>query len=92
MISEKVISKDQVLAEVFNKSFINIVPNLKIPANHNYDNDFIVTNFQVANALNKFRNDPSIFMIKNKKKIINFSPPSTTKQTPKKPTQSRVKQ
>ena len=52
------------MAEVFNK-FINIVPNLKIPTNHNYDTDFLVTNDQVANALNKFRNHPSIIMIKN---------------------------
>ena len=42
--SEKVIPKDQVVAEVFNKFFINIVPNLKIPTNHNYDTDFLVTN------------------------------------------------
>ena len=44
--SEKMISEDQ--AEVFNKFFINILPNLKIPINHNYDTDFIVTNDQVA--------------------------------------------
>ena len=31
IVSEKVISKDQAVAEVFNKFFINIVPNLKIP-------------------------------------------------------------
>ena len=62
------ISEDQVVAEVFNKFFINIVPNLKIPTNHNYDTDFLVTNDQVANALNKFRNHPSIIMIKNKRK------------------------
>ena len=68
IVSEKVISKDQVVAEVFNKIFINIVPNLKIPSNHNYDTDFSVTNDQVANALNKFRNQPSIIMIKNRRK------------------------
>ena len=68
MVSEKVISEDQVVAEAFNKSFINIVPNLKIPTNHHYDTDFLVTNDQVTNALNKFRNHPSIIMIKNKRK------------------------
>ena len=68
IVSEKVISEDQAVAEVFNKFFINIVPNLKIPTNHNYDTDFLVTNDQVANALNKFRNHPSIIMIKNKRK------------------------
>ena len=57
------------VAEVFNKFFINIVPNLKISLNHNYDTDFIVTNDQVTNALNKFRNHPSIVMIKSKRKI-----------------------
>ena len=66
IVSEKVISKGQAVAEVFNKFFINIVPNLKIPTNRNYDTDFLVTNDQVANALNKFRNHPSIIRIKNK--------------------------
>ena len=56
------------MAEVSNKFVINIVPNLKIPTNHNYETDFLVTNDQVANALNKFRNHPSIIMIKNKRK------------------------
>ena len=55
IVSEKVISEDQVEVEVFNKFFINIVPNLKIPTNYNYNTDFLVTNDQVANALNKFR-------------------------------------
>ena len=66
--SEKVISEGQVVAEVFNKFFINIVPNLNILTNHNHDTDFLLTNDQVANALNKFRNHPSIIMIKNKRK------------------------
>ena len=42
--SEKVISEDQALAEVFNRFFINKVPNLKISTNHNDDTDFLVTN------------------------------------------------
>ena len=62
------ISEDKAVAEVFNKFFVNIVPNLKIPINHNYDSDLLVTNDQVANALNKFRDHPSIIMIKNKRK------------------------
>ena len=48
IVSEKVISEDQTVAEVFDKFFINIVPNLKITASHNYDTDFLVTNDQVA--------------------------------------------
>ena len=63
------ISEDQAVAQVSNKFFINIVLNLKIPTNHNYDIDFLVTNDQAANALNKFRNHPSIVMIKNKRKF-----------------------
>ena len=66
--SEKVISEGQAVAKLFNKFFINIVPNLKILTNHNYDTDFLLTNDQVANALNKFRNHPNIIMIKNKRK------------------------
>ena len=68
IVSEKVISKDQAIAEVFNRFLINIVPYLKIPTNHNYDTDFLVTNDQVAIALNKFRNHPSIIMIKSERK------------------------
>ena len=55
IVSEKKISEDQAVAEVFNKFFFNIVPNLKTPSNHNYDADFLITNDQVANAPNKFR-------------------------------------
>ena len=68
IVSEKIITEDQAVAEVFNKFFINIVPNLKISTDHCYDNDFIATDCQVINALNTFRNYPSISMIKNKKK------------------------
>ena len=68
IVSEKIITEDQAVAEVFNKFFINIVPNLKISTDHGYDNDFIATDDQVTNAVNKFRNHPSIIMIKNKKK------------------------
>ena len=42
------ISEDQVVAEVFNKFFNNIVSNLKISPNFNYDTDFLVTNDQVT--------------------------------------------
>ena len=62
------ISEDQVVGEVFNKLFINIVPILKISTNHNYDADFLVTNDKLANALNKFRNHPSVVIIQNKRK------------------------
>ena len=66
--SRSVISEDQAVAEVFSKFFFNIVPNLKITTDHGYDNDFIATIDQVTNAVNKFRNNSSIIIIKNKKK------------------------
>ena len=72
IVSEKIITEDEVVAEVFNKFFINIVPNLKISTDHGYDNDFIATDDQVTNTANKFRNHSSIIMIKNKKKNDQF--------------------
>ena len=68
MVFEEIITVDQAVAEVFKKFFINIVPNLKIFTYHAYDHDFIATDNQVTNAVNKFRNCPSIIMIKSKKK------------------------
>ena len=41
---------------------------MKISTDHGYDNDFIATDDQVTNAVNKSRNHSSIIMIKNKKK------------------------
>ena len=48
--SEKIITEDQAVTEVFNKFFINIVRNLKISTDRGYDNDFIATDDQVTNA------------------------------------------
>ena len=64
--TEKIISDDKAIAEVFNKFFINIVPNLKIPVENNIDHDFTETDDLVLNAINKFKNHPSIIMIKRK--------------------------
>ena len=61
IVSEKIILEDQAV-------IVNIVPNMKISTDHGYDTDFITTDDQVTNAVNKFRNHPSIIMIKNKKK------------------------
>ena len=77
IVSGKIITENQAVAEVFNKFFINIVPNLKISTDHGYDKDFIVTDDQVTNAANKFRNHSSIIMIKNKTKNdqnVSFGP------------------
>ena len=68
------ILEDQAVAEVFNKFFVNIVPNLKILINQNYDIGFLITNDQVANAINKFGNHLSIVMIKIKRKLMNAFP------------------
>ena len=69
IVSEKIITEDQTVAEVFNKFFINIVPNLKISTDHGYDNDFIATDDQVTNTVNslsfKYHYDQ-----KKEKKII----------------------
>ena len=65
----------QAAVEVFNKFFVNIVPNLKTSTDCGYDNDFIATGNQVTNTVNKFRNHSSIIRIKKKKdKIFSFSP------------------
>ena len=61
------ITEDQEVS--VNKIFINIVSNLKISPSHGYDIDFLVTNDQVKNVVNKFRNCPSIIMIKSQIKI-----------------------
>ena len=66
LASGKVISEDQAVTEFLNIFFINIVLNFKISTNHSYETDFLVTNDEAANALNKFRNHRSIIMIRNK--------------------------
>ena len=66
IVSEETITEDQAVAEVLKKFFINIVSKLKISNDHGYDNDFIATDCQDINAVNKFRNHTRISMIKNK--------------------------
>ena len=67
IVSEKIIPKDQTVAEVFKIFFINIVPNLKINIDYGYDNDFIAADDQFTKAVNTFRNHPGIIIIKNTK-------------------------
>ena len=64
--SEEVILDDKEVAEIFNKFFANIVPNLNITASHNCNKDFQKTNDPVLNSINKYKYIPSIFMIKSK--------------------------
>ena len=66
--SQNMITEVQAAVEVFNKFFVNIVPNLKTSTDCGYDNDFIATGNQVTNTVNKFRNHSSIIMIKKKKR------------------------
>ena len=72
-LKNELLSKNEIITTLINKqnkskSLAKIRTNLKIPTNHNYDTDFLATNDQVANALSKFRNHPSIIMIKSKRK------------------------
>ena len=68
IISEKIISNNNDVAETLNKFFVNIVPNLKIPTNHDFAINFKVTGDPIVDAINKYENHPSIIMIKNKNK------------------------
>ena len=63
--TERVISEDLEVAEVFNEFFVNIVPNLDIPTVTYFGKDFVETDDSVTNAINKFSNHPSIKMIKS---------------------------
>ena len=75
--SEEIISKDKAITEVFNKFFINIVPNLKIPMENDFETNFLKTKDPVLNEIIKYENHPSVIMIKEKNKLsekFSFSP------------------
>ena len=65
---EKVISEDMEIAETFNEFFVNIVPSLKISPKENYETDVGNDNEPILNYINKFKNHPSIKVIKSRKK------------------------
>ena len=65
---EKVISEDMEIAETFNKFFVNIVSCLKISLKENYETDVGNDNQPILNYINKFKNHPSIKVIKSRKK------------------------
>ena len=65
---EKVISEDMEIAETFNDFFVNIVPSLKISPKENYETDVGNDNEPILNYINKFKNHPSIKVIKSRKK------------------------
>ena len=54
------------MAQVFNKFFINIVPNLKVAVENNIDHDSTETDDLVLSAISRFKNHQSIIMIKRK--------------------------
>ena len=64
--SKEIVSDNKEVAEVFNRFFVNIVPDLKILASHNCNKDFQKTSDPVLNAINKYKHHPSIAMIKSK--------------------------
>ena len=65
---EKVISEDMEIAVTFNEFFVNIVPSLKISPKENYETDVGNDNESILNYINKFKNHPSIKVIKSRKK------------------------
>ena len=67
--SEEIISEDKAIAEVFNKFFINIVPNLKISIENDFETNFLKTEDPFLNAIIKCKNHPSVIMIKEKNKV-----------------------
>ena len=65
---ENVISEDMEIAETFNEFFVNIVPSLEISPEENYETDVENDNEPILNYMNKFKNHPSIKVIKSRKK------------------------
>ena len=62
------ISDDMEIAETFNDFFVNIVPSLKISLKENYEADVGNNKEPILNYINKFKNHPSIKVIKSRKK------------------------
>ena len=56
------------IAETFNEFFVNIVPSLKISPKENYETDVGNDNEPILNYINKYKNHPSIKVIKSREK------------------------
>ena len=67
--SEEIISEDKAIAEVFNKFFINIVLNLKMSVENDFDTNFLKTEDPGLNAISEYKNHPSVIIIIKKKKL-----------------------
>ena len=56
------------IAEIFKKIFVDIIPSLKISPKENYKTDVGNDNEPIINYINKFKNHPSVKVIKSRKK------------------------
>ena len=65
--SEEIISEDKAIAEVFNKFFINIVPNLKMSVENDFDTNFLKTEDPGLNEISEYKKHPSVNIIIKKK-------------------------
>ena len=72
IITEDIISDDKTVSEVFNDFFVNIVSNLDIKSELDFETTFIKSNDPVADSIRKFQTHPSIVMINNKNYISDF--------------------
>ena len=64
---EKGISDDVKIAEKFNNFFVNMVPSLNISPKENYETDVGNDNEPILNYISKFKNHPSIKVIRSRK-------------------------
>ena len=76
IVIEDVISDDKAVSEVFNEFFINIVPNLNIVPEFNFEKQLFDTPDKIFNSIRQFEEHPSIAMIKmkNRSSFFSFSP------------------
>ena len=65
---EKEISGDMEIAETFHNFFLNILSILKVSPKENYEIDVGNDNESILKYINKFKNHPSIEVIKSRKK------------------------
>ena len=76
-MTAEIISDEENVAEIFNNFFVNVVPNSKIPTNHNCNMDLQKTDDSILNAINKYKYHSSTVMIKSKiesESILSFTP------------------
>ena len=62
------ISDDMEIVETFNEFLVTMVSSLKVSLKENYETDVENDNEPILNYINKFKNHPSIKVIKSRKK------------------------